>query len=86
MFGPLENINPCSKLVVHRNKRNTHNIYCMTDHVVFAVIVSFEQQTSLVNEDVGSLEVNVTLSTANFSSPVFVNVATFEISGSAKGV
>ncbi len=54
-------------------------------HVV-AVTVSFEQQTSLVNEEVGSLEVNVTLSTTNFSSPVFVNVTTFEISGSAKGV
>ncbi len=52
----------------------------------FAVTVSFEKQTSLVNEDVGSLEVNVTLRTANFSSPVFVSVATFEIPGSAKGV
>ena len=52
----------------------------------FAVTVSFEQQTSLVNEDVGSLEVNITLSTANLSSPVFVSVATFEIPGSAKGL
>ncbi len=86
MFGPLESI-----LLVHRDKRNTHYYIVLHDCInymshVFAVTVSFEQQTSLVNEEVGSLEVNVTLSTANFSSPVFVNVATFEISGSAKGV